>query len=120
MTTRSTKPGRVLLRRLAWGVGIAAGLYYAMEGGEYGTRDLWAQTGRKAQLNAEIDQLKIGVDSLRRELKAIKTDNDRLERVAREKWGMVRGGKEILYWVGNGTKPATDTASTDTATRRLN
>ena len=94
------------LLRLALSALAAAVLFFTVEGGEYGTLDLWSQKGRRAQLEAEVAQLKVDVDSLRRELKAFKTDDARLERVAREEWGMVKGGKELLYWVGNGTKPA--------------
>ncbi len=108
------------LLRLALCALAAAVLFFTVEGGEYGTLDLWSQKGRRAQLEAEVAQLKIDVDSLRRELKAFKTDDARLERVAREEWGMVKGGKELLYWVGNGTKPAADPAAAvvDTSERR--
>ena len=117
MAARSQKPGRILLRRLALTGGVAAAVFFTIEGGEYGTRDLWSQKGRKAQLDAEVAQLKLDVDSLRKELKAFRTDDARLERLAREKYGMVKGGKELLYWVGSGTKPATDTtrAAVDTS-----
>ena len=91
------KPGRVLLRRLAWIGGGIAVLFFTVEGGEYGTRDLWSQKGRRAQLDADVAQLRLDVDSLRQELKAFKTDNSKLERLAREKYGMVKGSKELLY-----------------------
>jgi cell division protein FtsB len=87
-------------------------LVFTVEGGEYGTRDLWSQQARKAQLDADVAQLKSEVDSLRAELKVLATDDARLERIAREKWGMVKGQKELLYWVGDGTKPPVDTATT--------
>ena len=108
----STKPGRVLLRRLAWIGGGALVLAFTIEGGEYGTRDLFSQRGRKARLDAEVAQIRQEVDSLRAELKALKTDDARLEHIARERYGMVRGGKELLYWVGSGTKPPSDSTKT--------
>ena len=86
-------------------------LLFALEGGEYGTRDLWSQKARKARLDADVAALRLEVDSLRAELKALRTDDARLERVAREQWGMVKGNKELLYWVGNAAKPATDSAA---------
>ena len=98
MATRKTeKPGRIFLRRLAWAAGAVAALLFTVEGGEYGTRDLWSQKGRRAQLDADVAQLRLDVDSLRQELKAFKTDNSKLERLAREKYGMVKGSKELLY-----------------------
>jgi cell division protein FtsB len=105
---KSDKPGRVLLRRLGIGAAVIAVLAFTVEGGEYGTRDLWSQKGRKARLDAEVAQLKKDVDSLRLELKTIRTDDVRLERIAREKFGMVRGDKEILFWVGDERAPAAD------------
>ena len=103
----SQKPGRIWLRRLAWVAGVAAAVFFTVEGGEYGTRDLWLQKGRKARLDGEVAQLKRDVDSLRQELKSIQTDNSRLEHLARERYGMVKGPKELLYRIerdGNATK----------------
>jgi len=92
---------------------------FTIEGGEYGTRDLWSQRSRRATLDAEVAQLRLDVDSLRAEYKVLTTDDARLERVAREEFGMVRGGKELLYWVGNGAGSAADTSSraADTTSR---
>lgn len=106
MPAAKTKPGRIWLRRLAWGAGIVVAVVFTIEGGEYGTRDLFSQKARKAQLDAEVAQLKSEVDSLRAELKALQTDDVRLERMAREQYGMVKGSKELLYWVGDGRTPA--------------
>lgn len=104
MATRSQKPGRVLLRRLAWIVGAVLVVGYTVEGGEWSVRDLFTQKGKRAALEAEVTQLRHEVDSLRGEMHALKTDDAKLERIAREEFGMVRGGKELLYWVGNASK----------------
>ena len=86
-----------LVKRLAWGVGALAVLVYAIEGGEYGTSDLLTQRDRMAALAQNVDMLVEDVDALRAELKAVTSDPVRLERMAREEWGMVRGEKELLY-----------------------
>ncbi len=119
MSPAKEKRGRVWLRRAAWiGGALAVGIF-TVEGGEYGTRDLWSQKGRKAKLDAEVAQLRLDVDSLRAEYKTLTTDDARLERIAREEFGMVRGSKELLYWVGNGTATAADTSNSaaDTTAR---
>ena len=85
-------------------------LVFAIEGGEYGTRDLWSQQSRRAKLDGEVAQLQSEVDSLKLELKALRTDDARLEHMAREKYGMVRGDKELLYFVGNGPHASSDSA----------
>jgi cell division protein FtsB len=92
-----------LMKRVAWGVGALAVLVYAIEGGEYGTSDLLTQRDRKDALAQNVELLAADVDSLRAELKAVTSDPVRLERMAREEWGMVRGEKEVLYWMRTDT-----------------
>jgi len=75
---------------------------FAVQGGEYGTFDLFQQRGRRVALNAEIDSLQHQVDSLSRLVHAIETDPAVQERIAREEFGMVRGRKELLYRLAPG------------------
>ena len=95
-----------LMKRIVWGVGALAVLVYAIEGGEYGTSDLLTQRERKNALAQEVAELERDVDSLRAELKAVTSDPVRLERMAREDWGMVRGEKELLYRMRTDTSRA--------------
>ena len=85
------KPGRLILLVFALGA-----LYFAIQGGEYGTSDLISQRLEKRRLLATIDSLEREVDSLKKYRKAVETDPATQERIAREQWGMVRAG-EILY-----------------------
>ncbi len=94
------------MKRVAWGVGALAVLVYAIEGGEYGTSDLLTQRDRKNALARNVEELAQDVDSLRAELKAVTSDPVRLERMAREEWGMVRGDKELLYRMRTDTSRA--------------
>jgi len=108
-----------MLRRIVfWGVVVAA-VVFAVQGGEWGTSDLFAQRARAARLRAEIDTLKRDVDSLARVKKAILTDPVVQERIAREEFGMVRGDRELLYRFASprDTVPA-GTARADTARAR--
>ena len=86
-----------LMKRVVWGVGALTVLVYAIEGGEYGTRDLLTQRDRQAALAQNVVALEQIVDSMHIELKAVMSDPVRLERMAREEWGLVRGEKELLY-----------------------
>ena len=95
-----------LIKRVAWGVAALAVFVYAIEGGEYGTSDLLTQRDRKAALTQDVDMLAEDVDSLRAELKAVTSDPVRLERMAREEWGMVRGENELLYRMRTDTSRA--------------
>ena len=112
------KPGRVWLRRLLWAGGAVVVGVFTIQGGEYGTLDLWSQKDVKANLESEVSQLERDVDSLRAEYKVLTTDNARLERIAREEFGMVRGDKELLYWVGTGRDSASDTLGAADSTSR--
>jgi cell division protein FtsB len=84
-------------KRILAAAGVLGALAFAIEGGEYGTRDLINQKQRKARLQTAIDSAQQVVDSLRRYKKRLETDPVLQERIAREEFGMVRGTKEILY-----------------------
>jgi len=85
--------------------------YYAVFGGEYSwfeLRDARAAVEREeadlAELNRQIDSLRAWADSMR-------IDSVTLERIARERFGMIRDG-EILYRFApprDSTLPLTDT-----------
>ncbi len=98
---RSSRKGDSRASRLAWRAAVSAVvvalLVFAIEGGEYGTRDLLSRTSRRAQLERDVAQLQEIVDSLTREQDAIEKDPATLERIAREEYGMVKGDREILY-----------------------
>ncbi len=79
-----------------WAVVILAA-FFALQGGEYSTRDLWKQKKFKERLVVRTDSLARVVDSLRKEVKLVQTDRATQERIARERYGMVRGDREILY-----------------------
>ena len=62
-TASSPLPRR--LRQLAVVGGVLAALVFAVQGGEYGTRDLLRQRARRAALVATNDSLQRVIDSLR-------------------------------------------------------
>ena len=77
--------------------GAVAALVFAVQGGEYGTRDLLKQNARRKALVRTIDSLQHVVDSLKRYKTRVETDPALQERIAREEFGLVRGSKELLY-----------------------
>ncbi|MEO5815847.1 MAG: hypothetical protein ABIT20_11270 [Gemmatimonadaceae bacterium] len=94
---RSSSSGAKRIKQVLFGVGVIAALVFAVQGGEYGTRDLVRQRTRKRVLVATIDSLQHVVDSLKRYKRRVETDPVLQERIAREEFGMVRGSKELLY-----------------------
>ena len=91
----------MLLKRLLWALAAVGAVLFAVQGGEYGTTDLVRQRTRKRALLAEIDALARQVDSLSKLRRRLTTDPALQERIAREEYGMVRGDKELLYWMSD-------------------
>jgi len=89
--------GGQLLKRLAAAAVVAAALWFAVQGGEFTTWDLFTQRREKARLVAANDSLRLIVDSLRKYDDKVEHDPATQERIAREVFGMIRGNKEILY-----------------------
>ena len=85
------------MKRLLVSVALVLVAYFAVQGGEYSTTDLFKQRTRERMLRASIDTLQQRVDSLQALKRRLATDPALQERVAREVNGMVRGDKELLY-----------------------
>jgi cell division protein FtsB len=83
--------------RIARWLAVVGVVWFAVQGGEYSSYDLLAQRTGRRRLMAQIDSLKAQLDSLDRYRRALLTDPELQERMAREEFGMVRGDKEILY-----------------------
>ena len=77
---------------------VVAMAVFALEGGEYGTRDLLQLKGQIRDERERIAELRHEVDSLGRLGRALRTDPATQERYARELYGMLRPG-EFLYQV---------------------
>ena len=88
------------MKRYVWWAVIAIALYFAVQGGEYSTKDLYVLHRRTGNVTRQVDSLQRQVDSLGGFLKLVRSDSATMERIAREEFGMVRGDKEILYRFG--------------------
>ena len=75
---------------------LLAAVVFALQGGEYSTRDLFKLESQVAREEAEVARLQGLADSLTRAAVAIERDPRVQERVARESFGMIRKG-EFLY-----------------------
>lgn len=96
------------MKRFIWWALVAVALYFAVQGGEYSTRDLFVLRTRTATLTHQVDSLQRQVDSLGRYLRLVKGDSATQERIAREEFGMVRGEKEIIYRFGERSRADED------------
>jgi cell division protein FtsB len=89
-------------------------LYFAVEGGEYGTSDLLSVRSRIAEAKLAIDSLKLVSDSLTATKKSILTNPVVQERIAREEFQMVKSDRELIYHV---LRPDSGAVSADSAAR---
>jgi cell division protein FtsB len=96
------------MKKIIWWALGAGAIYFAVQGGEYSTIDLYVLRNRTGKLTREVDSLQHQVDSLGRFLRLVKSDSATMERIAREEFGMVRGDKEILYRFGDAPSTSGD------------
>jgi cell division protein FtsB len=83
------------LRYVLGGIFLAGAAYFALFGGEYGMlelREIRAERAREEQrleeVRAEVVRLEATVDSLQH-------DSARIERLARERWGLIKPGERL-------------------------
>jgi cell division protein FtsB len=93
----TARTGKQRIGRLVIAAGLVLVVAFAIQGGEYGTTDLWRQRQRRERLVRTNDSLDHVLDSLRRYKHQLETDPALQERIAREEFGLVRGNKELLY-----------------------
>ena len=82
---------------------LAFALYFAIQGGEYGTTHLLELRGDVSREEAQVERLEVVVDSLARAARAIQQDPRTQERVAREAFGMIRKGEHLFRIVPGDT-----------------
>ena len=86
---------RAVRRLLAGGV-LALSGYWALWGGEYSAFHLLRLKRERAEAQARLAETRARVDSLARLARTLETDDAAVERIARERFGMIRDG-ELLY-----------------------
>ena len=77
----------------------AVALYYAVWGGEYSAWDLLRLRRDRRDAEARLAQTRRESDSLRAEAKRLENDPATIERVARERFGMIRAGETLYRFV---------------------
>ena len=85
-------------------LGLAA--YFAVAEGEYSYFDVREAGAELEARRAELPRLQAENDSLRALIEALTTDDEALERFARERYGLVRDG-EVLYRLSAPEEPET-------------
>lgn len=75
---------------------LGLALYFAIFGGEFSFVDLRRARAERAAAERQLDSLRLEIDSLIAWRNALQNDSATIERIARERFGMIREG-EVLY-----------------------
>ena len=84
------------MKRLILPALIGLSVYFALFGGEYSVFEVRRVRAENLELEQRLTELKWANDSLSTRAEALETDSATIERLARERYGMIRGG-EVLY-----------------------
>ena len=85
-----------LVKRLVLPALIVLSVYFALFGGEYSVFEVRSVRSDNLDLEQRLTELQRANDSLRTWADSLETDSTTIERLAREKYGMIRSG-EVLY-----------------------
>ncbi|HLU24299.1 MAG TPA: septum formation initiator family protein [Longimicrobiales bacterium] len=78
-------------------VGVAA--YFAVFGGEYSLYEVWRLARQHEQEAAALEALRDSVAALRARADSLESDSVALERLARERYGLIRPGERLYRFV---------------------
>jgi cell division protein FtsB len=84
------------VKRLILPVLIGLSVYFALFGGEYSVFEVGRVRAEKVELEQRLLELEQANDCLRAWADVLETDSATIERLARERYGMIRPG-EVLY-----------------------
>lgn len=104
---------RFPIKRLVLPGLLGLAVYYALFGGEYSMFELRATRAAAERETRELSERRRQLDSLQAWADSLRLDSATLERLARERFGMIRPG-EILYRFaesGDSARPDTVTVT---------
>ncbi|HEX5725414.1 MAG TPA: septum formation initiator family protein [Longimicrobiaceae bacterium] len=93
-------------RRLLMAAGLAVAGYYALWGGEYSAFDLRRLAREQRAAEEALAATRAEADSLRALAGRLESDAPTIERVARERFGMIRDGETLYRFVPVDSGPA--------------
>ena len=78
---------------------VAVALYFLLFGGDYTFLDLWRMDRAHDRETAELEAVRDEVAELRQVADSLATDSAALERLARERYGLIRDGERLYRFV---------------------
>lgn len=92
------------LKRLVFPGVLGLAAYFAVAEGEYSYFDVRQAEAELEARGEELPRLQAENDSLRALIESLRSDDEALERFARERYGLVRDG-EVLYRLSEPSTP---------------
>ena len=86
------------LRRFLLPTLVGAAAYFAVFGGEYSLIDLWRLQRQHEREQAELKRLQDSLAVLRARVDSLESDPALLERLARERYGLIRDGERLYLF----------------------
>ncbi|HEX7120047.1 MAG TPA: septum formation initiator family protein [Longimicrobiales bacterium] len=87
------------LRDLLLVTAVGAAAYFSLFGGEYGLFEVRRLEAQREVEAAQLEQLRAEVERLRARVDSLADDPAALERIARERYGMIRDGERLYRFV---------------------
>ncbi|MEO5509678.1 MAG: septum formation initiator family protein [Longimicrobiales bacterium] len=100
------------LRFVIGGLLLAAAAYFAFFGGEYSLFDLRRVRREQVVEQQRLDSIRAEVTRLEARRDSLMNDSATIERIARERYGMIRAGERLYRFAG-----PQDSAKADSARR---
>ena len=101
-----------MTRKLILPLLACVAIYFALFGGEYSVFEVRRARVERAVAEEQLAELRQEIDVLRARAEALESDPAELERIAREKFGMIRDG-EVLYRLVPDADPAEEDDEAD-------
>ena len=100
------------LKKLLLPAVLLLAAYYAVFGGQYSWFDLRAARAEVASEERDLAELRRQIDSLEAWADSLQVDSATLERIARERFGMIREGEVIYRFADPGDSAAASDSTT--------
>ena len=92
-------------RRILFAVVLGAAAYFALFGGEHGAYRLWVLEREMTRQDENLEALREEVGRLRLRADSLQHDSATIERIARERFGLIRDGERLYRFVEGADEP---------------
>jgi len=100
------------------GLALLAAAYFAILGGEHSVFDIRRVDRLTREEIVRLDAVRAEISSLRARADSLENDPFTLERIARERYGLIRDGERLYRFVDGDSVPASTGGFASTSDRR--